>query len=246
MGNEDKGLELACRFSSITNKLRYCGPKDAYVDFYNLISGRPYDKEKIRKHFSRYEGLYVYLKYMADKLKKDFLDREIVEAYWLGGKLLDNFGKTDQENIIIGLVERGLPKDYAQELIKKLPGGLNIMHSFNVFFVGVGKTTGSVPTNPITMNKCIVSAGKVLKITDRQLIVSVSPLKNIAGELKFSDPEIQYIDYMPEFLPGLKQNDTIAIHWDFACKKISIEEKKTLMEYTQKNLDSLNSARFFS
>lgn len=246
MVEKDKGLELACRFSSITNRLRYCGPKDAYLDFYNLLQGKDYDREKIRKHFSKYEGLYVYLKYIADKLGKDFLDYEILEAYWLGNDLLEKFSRDDQKNIILGLVKRGLPQKHADRLIERLPDGLNLMHSFNVLFVGVGMTTGSVPTNIQTMNKCIVSVGKVLKITDRQLILNVSPLKIEARKMAFSKPEIQYSDYVKEFLPGLKVGSEVALHWDFACKILAGEDSYNLIKYTQKNINSLNEINFFA
>jgi hypothetical protein len=245
MDKKDKGLELAARFSSITNKLRYCGPKDAYIDFYKLLNRENYDREKIVNHFKKYEGLYVYLDTISTKYKLDLLDYKVIESYWLGNELLDNFAREDFINIINGLVARGLPKPYAEYAIKRLPDGMNPSHSFNVFFIGVGRTSGTVPTNIMTMNKCIVSIGEVLKITKRQLIAHVRQLKILKGELIFSEPEVQYIDYVKEFLPGLKVKDKIAIHWDFACKILTEREEKNLREYTQKNIDALNKINYF-
>jgi hypothetical protein len=245
MDKKDKGLELAARFSSITNKLRYCGPKDAYIDFYKLLNGENYDREKIVNHFKRYEGLYVYLDTISRKHKLDLLDYKVIESYWVGNELLDTFTREDFINIINGLVKRGLPKSYAEDAIKRLPQGMNPTHSFNVLLIGVGRTSGTVPTNIITMNKCIVSVGELLRITDRQLIVHSKQLKILKGELIFSEPEIQYIDYIKEFLPVLKLKDKIAIHWDFACKILSESEEKNLRKYTQKNIDALNKINYF-
>jgi hypothetical protein len=241
---EDKALALLCRYSLITNRLRYCGPKDAYKDFFLLLDGRKYDKEKIKKHFTRYEGLYVYLKYMADKLNKNWFDYAVVEAYWTGNSLLDKFNDEDNQKIILGLTERGLPKKYGDELIKKLPSGLNLSHSFNVLFVGVGKTTGSVPTNLITMNKCILSIGEVVKIQKGSLMVAVNPLIFDRGLLTFGEKKIEHIEFDKKYLaPKIK--DKIAVHWDYACKVLTEEETKTLEKYTQKNIDALNDVAFF-
>jgi len=62
-----ESLNLLSRYSLITNRLRYCGPKDADRDFLLLLQGKKYDVEKVKKHFMKFEGLFVYLDYMAKK-----------------------------------------------------------------------------------------------------------------------------------------------------------------------------------
>ena len=243
---ETKALDLLCRFSLITNRLRYCGPKDAYKDFLLLLQGKHYDEEKIKKHFIRYEGLYVYLDYIAKKLNKNPFDYDIVETYWIGNDLLEKFNDADIKKIIHGLSERGLPKTHADFLIKKLPIGMNLSHSFNVLFVGVGKTTGSVPTNIQTMNKCIISIGKVLKILKEELIVAVSPLIIKKELLEFGNQKIIHVEYKPEFFKNIKVGDKVGIHWDYACKILTKREETNLKKYTQKNINSINRALFFS
>ncbi len=243
---ETKALDLLCRFSLITNRLRYCGPKDAYKDSLLLVQEKPCDKEKIKKQFMRYEGLYVYLDYLAKKLNKKPFDYDVVEAYWTGNELLDKFNDKDNKKIIQNLTKRGLPKNHAEFLIKKSPEGMNFSHSFNVLFVGVGMTTSSVPTNIITMNKCIISIGKVLKILKDQLMVAVSPLIIEQELLKFDEQKIQHVEYASEFFKDIKVGDKIAIHWDYACKRLTEIEVKNLKKYTQKNIDALNQSLFFS
>jgi len=242
---EDKALALLCKYSLITNRLRYCGPKDAYKDFFLLLEGKKYDKEKIKKHFTRYEGLYVYLKYVADKLNKNWFDYDIIEAYWTGNSLLDKFNYEDNKKILVGLTGRGLPKSYGEDLIKILPRDMNLSHSFNVFFVGVGKTTGSVPTNIITMNKCILSIGEIVKIKEDTLMVSTTPLVIDRGLLKFGSEKIEHVEYNSKYLTP-KLNDVVAVHWDYVCKILTEEEINNLKKYTQKNIDALNQSLFFS
>jgi len=242
---ETKALDYLCRFSLITNKLRYCGPKGAYKDFSLLLQGKKYDKEKIKKHFMKYEGLYVYLDYMAEKLNKQPFDYDIVEAYWTGNNLLDDFDDNDLKEIINGLTKRGLPEKHADTLIERLPKGMNPSHSFNVLFVGVGMTTGSVPTNIITMNKCILSIGKVLKTLKDQLMVAVNPLIIKDELLKLGEQKIMNVEYNPDFI-NCKIRDKIAIHWDYACKVLTKEEESNLKKYTEQNISALNSTLFFS
>jgi hypothetical protein len=246
MDKQDKGLELACRFSLITNKLRYCGPREAHKDFYLLLIGKKYDKNKIKKHFRGYEGLYVYLRNIAKKHHKNPFDYDVIEAYWIGNGLLNSFTKKDLQEIILELTKRGLPEYYADKLIEKIPKGMNPSHSFNVLFVGVGKTTGAVPTNIITMNKCVVSIGEVLKIQDNSLVVAVNTLKIKRGLLKYGRRVIQHIEYIKESLPNINVNDKIAVHWNFACKILTEREVYNLRKTTQRNIDALNEALFFS
>lgn len=239
---ETTALDLLCRFSLITNRLRYCGPKGAYKDFLLLLQGKKYDQKKVKKHFMRYEGLFVYLDYMAKKLNKDPFDYDIIEAYWTGNELLNKFNDEDNKKLIENLTKRGLPKNHAEFLIKKLPEGMNFSHSFNVLFVGVGKTTGSVPTTIQTMNKCIISIGKVVKILKNQLMVAVTPLIIKQGLLEFGAQKIIHVEYKPDFFKNIKVGDNIGIHWDYACKILTKREETNLKKYTQKNMESLNRA----
>jgi len=242
----DKALELACRFSYITNRLRYCGPKDAFKDFRLALEGKRYNNKKIKDELRRYEGLSVYLESIGAINSLDMFDYKVIESYWLGNDLLDSFTKNDLKKIIFKLIKKGLPKTYASDLANRIPDGMNPSHSFNVLFVGVGRTTGAVPTNIITINKCLILDAKILKVTDRQLIVNTTPLTISKGVLKNSKSEIQYIDYIKELLPRLKVGDNIAIHWDFACKLLNNKEVGNLRKYTQLNIDALNQALFFS
>ena len=146
----------------------------------------------------------------------------------------------------MNLTKRGLPKKHADYLISKLPKEMNLTHSFNVLFVGVGMTTGSVPTNIITMNKCIISIGKVLKILKEELIVAVKPLIIKQELLEFGEQEIQHVEYNPDFFKNIKIGDKIGIHWDYACKILTKKEETNLKKYTQKNIDALNHSLFFS
>ncbi len=240
---QDKALELLASFSYITNKLNYCGPNGSYKELWKLLNDKDYNKDKVINHFEKYEGLYIYLKKIAEKNKKTPFDYEVIESYWLGNNLLDNFSKKDHLDIIDSLVKRGLPEMYAQRLKKKLPEKMNPHHTFNVLFVGVGMTSGSVPTNIVTMNNCIVSIGQVLEIKENKLIIEKNPLQIRKGKLIFAEKEKKEI--MNTFLSP-KKGYEIGIHWDHACRILTKREISNINTYTQANIDALNQAGFFS
>jgi hypothetical protein len=238
-------LEIACRYSYITNRLGVCSPKEAFKEYYNTVLGKRVNQDKIKENLKKDDCLYTYLEMIAKKAKKEVYDYPVIESYWTGNKLLEGFSRKELISIIKALTDKGLPKKDANLLIKQLPEVMNPHHSFNVLFMGVGKATDPVPINILSMNKCLVLPAIVLKITKRQLVVSVPQLFRQKDFLKFKE-EIQYIEYNKDFLPGLKVNDIIGVHWDFACKILTKEETSNLMKYTKKNLDALNSSGFFS
>src|SRR3989338_7421151 len=139
------GVELASRFSYITNSLRFCGPKEASGQFVSYLKSAS-SAESVRESIKKFEGLYPYLSIIAEKNKMDYLDYGVVESYWIGNKLLDNMGKEDIIQIINKLTQRGLPKSIGSDLIKNLPNGMVPHHNFNVLYVGVGRTAGTVAT----------------------------------------------------------------------------------------------------
>ncbi|HLC50224.1 MAG TPA: DUF6390 family protein [Candidatus Nanoarchaeia archaeon] len=234
------GIELAARFSYITNSLRYCGPEEASKQFLDYI-GKNASAESVRESIKKFEGLYPYLSMIAQKAKMDFLDYDVVEAYWLGNSLLEKFEDDDMKEIVEKLMSRGLPKSIGTELIKNMPHGFVPHHNFNVFYVGVGRTTGAVETNLQNMDNCRVSWGKVVDILGNNLIIQSRPLKKENGILTVGDEETKTAVYIKDMLPSLKKNDYVALHWGFACLVLDDKQLENLIKYTGKILKVVNS-----
>src|SRR3989338_4408303 len=194
------GTELAARFSYITNSLGFCGPEEASGQFINYIMGKG-SPEKVESSIKKFEGLYPYLSSIAEKSKKHLLDYEVVEAYWIGNKLLDDFNDMDMKLIVTKLMQRGLPKSIGQKLIDEIPSGFLPHHNFNVFYVGVGKTTGSVETTLQNMDNCRVSWGRVVEVLKDKLIVQTRYLKK-DSYYYLSEPENRTVVYLPRMLEG--------------------------------------------
>lgn len=231
------GHELAARFSYITNALRYCGPSnaaDAFVTYFKTKSNKDIVEDALKK----FEGLYPYLSSIAKKNGRHFCDYDVVEAYWIGNALLDVFTDDDLKEIILALAKRGLPKSHADKLIKNLPPGMFPHHDFNVLYVGVGMTSGTVPTTLQNMENCRVSWGTVTQILPQKLIVSSQELKLDNKKLILQDA-LKSVEYKSDIL-SVKKGDIVAMHWGFAVCVLSPLQQKNVQEYTVKLLNVLN------
>lgn len=233
------GIELVSRFSYITNDLCYCGPQEAAPYLLEYIKHQK-GEEEVKKYLKRFEGLYPYLKLLAKKAGKDETDYEVVEAYWLGNSLTDKFSKDDMIEFIEELVKRGLVRSLADKLIKNMPVGAIPHHTFHVIYIGVGNIAHTIETNLDNMNNCRISAAKVLQIMDDLLVVSYRPLVSKDGKLILGEEETFSAKYDEEFLPSIKEGDYVALHWGFACLKLSEEQRNNLEKFTSRILDVIN------
>lgn len=232
------GIELACRFSYITNSLGFCGPKVASEQFLQYVASKK-NKEEVCDSLRKFEGLYPYLSAIGKKHNKDWLDTEVVEAYWLGNSLLDSFTQSDMKEIIHNLAQRGLPESISKKLQDNLPQKGIPHHDFNVLFVGVGKTTGSVETTLQNMDNCRISWGKVAEVLDSRLIVVTPCLKHDGKNYFLGEPEPKTVVFIDTWLPNARKGDYVALHWGFAALKLSEKQLTNLQTYTKKVMNAV-------
>lgn len=238
------GTELAIRFSFSTNLLRFCGPEKATDAFQRYLNNKD-NPEEVRHLFKQFEGLYPYLSVLAEKAGKDFLDYEVVEAYWIGNALLDTCTDEEVKALIDRLAQRGLPASHTASLKKNLPSGLVLHHNFNVYYVGVGRITSSVETTLANMDNCRTGWGVVQEVLPDKLMVETSPLELHKGMVVWGKPETKTAVYLPDTLNAVKEGDRVALHWGYAPVVLSEEQRKNLEKYDQKLLAVLNKVKFF-
>ncbi|MBT3720656.1 hypothetical protein HN789_01455 [archaeon] len=235
-------INLIVKYSFITNKLRYCGPHDSYLNFLNyLINPSEELKDKIIDELKRFEGLYPYLQLIAKKTNNHEFSHEVGEAYWLGSKLLDKFDEIDLNELIMSLTKRGLPKSYAEKIANGIPKGMVPHHSFNVIYVGVGKITGSVGFNIENINNCLIRPAEVIEIKEKSVVAKHRPYMFNNNKLILGKPIETEFDYMPEFVK-LEKGEIISIHWNFVVDKLKQKEFSNLVNYTKINVDALNNS----
>jgi len=234
------GYELALRFSYITNLLRFCGPDGASSQFIRYLKKKDNSKE-VEESLRRFEGLYPYLSAIASKSSRQFTDYEVVEAYWIGNPLLELFGDEDIRLIIKSLMQRGLPSSIGQRLLRDIPHGFVPHHNFNVFYVGVGNTTGSVETTLSNMDNCRISWGSVIERSGDTLFVNVPSLKKSDESYCLGESETKTVVFLPEMIGHVKKGDIVALHWGFAAMILNENQLNNLKRYTLSIFDVLNT-----
>ena len=88
-------LILASRYSLAPNLLNLCGPSN----FVKSLENRK--KAEIKKKLRNFESYYSYISLIGKKNSKSPFDKEVVEAYWIGNKLLEKVTENDMRKLIL-------------------------------------------------------------------------------------------------------------------------------------------------
>ncbi len=235
------GVALCARFSLATNRLEYCGPREAAPILYAAITEGK-GRSRARDQLARFEALYPYLKAIGSRHGLDPFDERVVEAYWIGNPLLDAFGPEEFLGILDALVQRGLSASAARRLREHLPAHPLPHHAFHVFFVGVGEVTGHVPTTLANMESCRVARGEVVGVEGSTLSLQVCPLEHDGPRLLSGLGAPRRLPYDPAILPGVRPGDPVALHWNHPALLLSPAQAGALERYTARSLDAANQA----
>ena len=236
-----QGVQLAARFSIATNRLKYCGPADAEPAlFRTIVEGR--DLEASRASLLRFEALEPYLTALAAKHGRDPLDHDVVEAYWIGNELLDDFTREDFRGILDTLARRGLPRSLAERFAAHLPQHPLPHHTFHVCFVGVGNVTGHVKTTLPNMEACRPAWAEVLRVAGGSLEVERPALTYARGRLGLGPPVRETLAYDPRMLPRVRKGDHVAVHWNWPAVVLADGQLANLKAYTDRSLEAANEA----
>lgn len=234
------GTKLCSLYSYITNNLDYCGPQGAEELLKNYILNDT-EIDKAQLALSKFEGLYPYLELISSKFEKEPIDYDVVEAYWLGNELLEEFDKSDMSLLINNLAKRGLPLSMAKKLIERLPESALPFHCFHVLFVGVGMVTGSVETNLQNMDRCRISCAEVDEIHDSYLLAKRAPLELTPdGYVLGKEQQVKLgynLEFKSESVPVIKPNDVVSVHWETPVQKLDETQVENLKKYTERTLE---------
>jgi hypothetical protein len=237
-----EGFELAARFSLATNRRRFCGPDDAEAALYRAVTEGT-GRAAAEAALARFEALYPYLAAIARKHGLEPFDREVVEAYWIGNRLLDGFTRAEFEGILAELVRRGLPQFLARELSTALPPEPVPHHVFHVAFVGVGNVTGHVETNLPNMEACRPGWAAVRAVGATTLDVEGPVLTATGGELALGGPRRRSVEFDRRANPAVAVGDEVALHWGWTALALDPEQRRALERYTRRSLKDANAAR---
>ncbi len=241
------GPVLFGRYAFGPNRLGYCGPDESS----NLLAYAANGTEEggLRSLARSFEGAYPYLELIAAANDlADPLDRDVVEAYWLGNPLT---AKVRRRQLHRSVEERFRPRLAPSDwrwLEAAVAIGARPVHAFHVLdvFPRVGLLRGEAVRDVLaTVDSCRIRWGRVETVIGDQLVVSAASLEQVDGKLRLAVPHIETVSRWLDgigFVDDVQPGDMVAIHWSWACDRLTPRQLHNLGAWTRLALRVANRA----
>jgi hypothetical protein len=238
------GILRCTRYAFGPNRLHYCGP-DANAEILSYIQNQAIDPG-LAVLMRGFKTMFPYLRLIASANQiADPFDDRVVEAYWLGNRLLDNVGKPELYDHLIDEqhLKKRLSNKKFDELGEKIGLGAVPHHSFHV--LDIWKRTGHLDREHTleSLDSCRISWGRVTKIDGPNITVNRRALELAGGKLILGPEKtfkttrtLEAETDIEQLVPG----QIISIHWGVPCEVITAEQAATLQKYTLKHLALAN------
>ena len=234
------------RYAYGPNRLGYCGPDAADELLGEAAEGG--DLRRIRELARGFEGAWPYLELIAHANGiADPLDGRVVEAYWLGGELLEGVPARAFGTSVAARFRPRVRQSAWRWLATKAPDGAHPVHAFHVLdvFPVVGLLRGG-PTADVlrTIDSCRIRWGTVRDRVGSNLLVDAVPLEWADGKLRLGAPRPETVRTWQDglgFVETAEAGDIIAIHWDWACERLDERQAGILKAWTARELRIANT-----
>jgi hypothetical protein len=235
------GPVLFVRYAYPPNALGYCGPPDSGVLQAYGRTGRT-DQELVRVARS-FTGAWPYLELIADRSGVgDPLDRRVVEAYWVGNRLLDAAGLARAAGSAGGPTRPGLDLLIGGLAATILDRGV-AHHSFHVLcaypWAGLLHDRRMADQALRVLDQCRIRWGRVTAVRGDEYGVRSRPLTWDGRRLDLGRPETQTVTAP---FTGAAVGDWVSLHWHWVCDRLSERQVRALRTYTRRHLDLVNRA----
>ncbi|MFI5953069.1 DUF6390 family protein [Cryptosporangium sp. NPDC051539] len=231
------GRRLFAQYAHAPNALGYCGPPGSEaLEAVACGSGGDVDVRAIARRFS---GAWPYQELIGTLTVKDPLDHEVVRGYWTGNDLTagldrDVFGKA--------LLDRLAPQagHYWAHLTEDLLPEAAPTHAFHVFGVYPWSRLLEAGPEPLhVLDSCRIGWGTVLAVEPDHLRVAARQLEYDDRVLTLGNARERRVDRLAGGLPFIDQvaeGDVVALHWGFACDRLTPAEATHLEDSTRRQL----------
>ena len=232
------------RFAYPPNALGLCGPDD-HAALLEYAATAEVDGG-LRELARGFEGAWPYLELIAGANGiDDPLDSRVVEAYWIGNRLL--------QSVKMPLLGRSLEERFRaragrdwERLAEAIPHAPLPHHGLHVFVVypwtGLLRT-GAVDDAMRVLDRCRIRWGTVVEVSDATAVVRTRLLRWDGGMLALGPARAETVTiaergYGPAgpVTPG----DRVAMHWDWVCERLTPERTSWLERLTAAQLDLVN------
>ncbi|MCH6468586.1 DUF6390 family protein [Sinomonas terrae] len=240
------GAQLFVRYAYPPNARGSCGPPDSDALLQYGQSG--VTDSGLRELAKGFAGAWPYLELIATATGiRDPLDHRVVEAYWVGNRLLDRVGVT---NIGNSMEERFRARTGLQfpHLIEGVLAGGVPHHSFHVFeiypWLGLLQDDRRSTTALEVLDRCSIRWGEVLAVTGDEVVVRSRTLAWDGSVLAVGPDVVETAKYAvagTAFVSDLTVGDVVSLHWDWVCDRLTTAQLAQLRHFTARHLEIANS-----
>jgi hypothetical protein len=195
----------------------------------------------------QFAGAWPYLELIAAAAGiDDPLDHRVVEAYWVGNRLLDHVGPRQLGNSMEDRFRLHTGRQFVNLAEAVVAGGMP-HHSYHVFciypWVGLLGDDRRHEQALTVLDRCRVRWGRVLAVFPDRLLVESQPLLFADGRLFLGAPRSETVErtlngvgLVSEFTIG----DWVSMHWEWVCDRLSATQLAALRHYTRLHLEVVN------
>lgn len=231
------------RYAYPPNVLGYCGPHDHAALFEYGTAGVV--DGGLLGLVRDFEGAWPYLELIARSNGRHPLDHDVVEAYWIGNRLLD---AVDAAALGSSIDERfrsraGPTWDAVSDAVTS---GARPSHGFHVFCVypWVGLMRTGLTEQPLrVLDRCRIRWGRVVEVDGDDAIVDFQPLVLEHDRLALGPwrrERVMWASGGYGLAGELNPGDLVAMHWDWVCERIGPREVRLLSTEADKALSLAN------
>jgi hypothetical protein len=236
---------LAARFSFMPNRLGYCGPEENRAMLQYLADGR--SDRGLEQILGRFAGAFPYYTFIAAANGiPDPFDARVIEAYWIGNRLLEHVEVADLWRHLEDRFARRFPVQLLRSVLGQVPAGARPHHNFHVFSMPVRTGHREREHDLATMDACRISWARVLAVHGDALLVERRPLALREEEIVLGPPRptrvFRAFDGVP-LVPGASPGDVVAVHWGCACQILAPRQVRDLVRCTRRHLTLANRQR---
>jgi hypothetical protein len=230
VAQQTSGTVLFSRYAHGPNALGYCGPTGAAA-LAGAACGRD-DPDAVTAAARRFSGAWPYQETIAAQTGRAPMDSDVVRGYWVGNDLTDRLmDELPREEFARALLERlsAQAGHYWPHLSPELADEVTASHTFHVFGVYPwSRLLGTGRPEPLhVLESCRIGWGRVVAVHADQLTVRARRLVLQDGVLGLSAEYDRRVDYRvagEPFVTDPVEGELVALHWDFACDRLTEAE----------------------
>lgn len=241
------GALLFARYAYPPNALGYCGADGPRTLLEYGAAG--VSDGGLVQAARTFEGAWPYLELIAGANGLDDpLDPQVVEAYWVGNGLLDN---VRPRALARHVDERfgGRLGSAREQVIDAAVAGAIPHHDFHVFAVypWLGLLRTGIISEPLgVLERCRITPAEVVGVDGDALATIARPLVWDGRTLQLGpwiEREARWRADGLGFIAAPAPGDWVALHWEWACDRLTARQAHALNRTTRRTLQVVNTAR---